>query len=283
VLTDHSDFSTKSDFHFYRSVGRIGLQVAEALAYAHGQRVLHRDIKPSILLLDTRDRVWVTDSGLAKEEGDALTRTGDVVGTLRYMAPERLNGVSEARSDVYGLGLTLYELLTLRSAPEPPRGTPADRGSSEAWRCPTTTNSPKRFASRVRYPGGVTFVRWHQPATHLPPNGGVMAEASGSSPTRVTSFLGEHTSEAGCTIRPRTSTNSRLDCLPAAAPAAGGARSCEKPETSSSFREKGRAMPFGFFNSWSRRASHSPHGGRRPARPRRLRVECLEDQVTPST
>jgi serine/threonine protein kinase/WD40 repeat protein len=116
VLSDQSDFSTKSDFQFYRSVARIGLQVAEALAYAHSQRVLHRDIKPSNLLLDAAGCVWVTDFGLAKEEGDDLTRPGDVVGTLRYMAPERLNGVSDFRSDVYGLGVTLYELLTLRPA-----------------------------------------------------------------------------------------------------------------------------------------------------------------------
>ena len=116
VLTDRSDFSTRSDFHFYRSAARIALQVSEALAYAHGQRVLHRDIKPSNLLLDAHGCAWVTDFGLAKEEGDSLTGTGDVVGTLRYLAPERLNGVSDARSDIYSLGLTLYELLTLRTA-----------------------------------------------------------------------------------------------------------------------------------------------------------------------
>lgn len=116
ALTDTTDLTAKSDFQFYRSVAQIGLQVAAALAYAHGQRVLHRDIKPSNLLLDGCGIVWLTDFGLAKEEGDDLTRTGDVVGTLRYMAPERLNGVSEARSDVYGLGVTLYELLTLRPA-----------------------------------------------------------------------------------------------------------------------------------------------------------------------
>ncbi len=111
---DSSDFSNKSEYEFYRSVARVGLQVAEALAYAHVQRVLHRDIKPSNLLLDAAGCAWVTDFGLAKEEGDELTRTGDVVGTLRYMAPERLNGTSEARSDIYGLGVTLYELLTLQ-------------------------------------------------------------------------------------------------------------------------------------------------------------------------
>jgi WD40 repeat protein len=80
--------------------------------------VLHRDIKPSNLLLDDTGNVWVTDFGLAKaqSDGDDLTHTGDVVGTLRYMAPERFNGQGDLRSDVYSLGLTLYELLTLRPA-----------------------------------------------------------------------------------------------------------------------------------------------------------------------
>jgi WD40 repeat protein/tetratricopeptide (TPR) repeat protein len=100
---------------FYHSVAGIGVQVAEALEYAHGQGILHRDIKPSNLLLDAKGTVWVTDFGLAKAEGsDGPTRTGDVVGTLRYMAPERLDGWSDRRSDVYALGATLYELLTLR-------------------------------------------------------------------------------------------------------------------------------------------------------------------------
>jgi WD40 repeat protein len=118
VLRSQSEFSAESGFHYYRSVARVGLQVAEALSYAHGQKMLHRDIKPSNLLLDMQGTVWVTDFGLAKEEGSDLTRTGDVVGTLRYMAPERFNGISDARSDIYSLGLTLYELLALKPAIE---------------------------------------------------------------------------------------------------------------------------------------------------------------------
>jgi hypothetical protein len=91
------------------------VQIAEALEYAHQQGVLHRDIKPSNLLLDLHGTVWVTDFGLAKaDDSDALTQTGDIVGTLRYLAPERLDGHSELRSDVYSLGVTLYELLTLQ-------------------------------------------------------------------------------------------------------------------------------------------------------------------------
>ena len=116
VLTDPLSSSTRADGHFYTSAARIGLQAAEALAYAHHQRVLHRDIKPSNLLLDARGTVWVSDFGLAKEEGDDVTRTGNIVGTIRYMAPERFNGVSDVPGDVYGLGLTLYELLTLSPA-----------------------------------------------------------------------------------------------------------------------------------------------------------------------
>ena len=102
--------------HYFRSVARLGVQAAEALAYAHGQRVLHRDVKPSNLLLDRQGTLWLTDFGLAKDDGDDLTRTGDIVGTLRYMAPERFKGVSDPRTDVYALGATLYELLTLRPA-----------------------------------------------------------------------------------------------------------------------------------------------------------------------
>jgi tetratricopeptide (TPR) repeat protein/WD40 repeat protein len=113
----HSDLTSQTESKYFRSVAQTGLQVAEALAYAHSQGVLHRDIKPSNLLLDLAGQVWITDFGLAKtEESDELTRTGDMVGTLRYMAPERLSGDADARSDVYGLGITLYEMLTLRPA-----------------------------------------------------------------------------------------------------------------------------------------------------------------------
>lgn len=118
IANGSSSFATTSctGREFYRNVARIGLQVAEALAYAHSEGVLHRDIKPSNLLLDAKNDVWVTDFGLAKAEGtEGLTETGDFVGTLRYMAPERLEGAFDRRSDIYSLGATLYELLTLQS------------------------------------------------------------------------------------------------------------------------------------------------------------------------
>jgi serine/threonine protein kinase/WD40 repeat protein len=116
ALSKQSDASGQSNFQYYRSVARIGVQVADALSYAHGQRVMHRDIKPANLLLDARGTVWVTDFGLAKGDGDDITRSGTLVGTLRYMAPERLLGRADPRSDIYSLGLTLYELLALRPA-----------------------------------------------------------------------------------------------------------------------------------------------------------------------
>ena len=97
----------------YRSLAQIGRQVAGGLAYAHARGIVHRDIKPSNLLLDTEGVVWIADFGLAKGEDEGLTHTGDILGTLRYMAPERFRGEGDARADIYALGLTLYELLTL--------------------------------------------------------------------------------------------------------------------------------------------------------------------------
>jgi serine/threonine protein kinase len=104
---------------FARVVARLGLQAAEAVSHAHEQGILHRDLKPANLLIDARGHLWVADFGLARFRDDpGLTATGDVLGTLRYMSPEQATGqrVLDPRSDVYSLGATLYELLTLRPA-----------------------------------------------------------------------------------------------------------------------------------------------------------------------
>jgi serine/threonine-protein kinase len=115
--TPRSAISAHVGSSYYRRVALLGLQTAEGLAHAHGQGILHRDIKPSNLLLDLHGTVWITDFGLAKAEDSAnLTQSGDIVGTLRYMAPERFEGKADARSDIYAVGLTLYELLALRPA-----------------------------------------------------------------------------------------------------------------------------------------------------------------------
>jgi tetratricopeptide (TPR) repeat protein len=105
---------------YVRATARLALQAAEALDHAHTRGILHRDIKPGNLLLDAEGRLWVTDFGLAQVRGDdRLTLSGDVLGTLRYMSPEQALGqrvVIDGRTDIYSLGVTLYELLTLRPA-----------------------------------------------------------------------------------------------------------------------------------------------------------------------
>ncbi|MEM9827830.1 MAG: WD40 repeat domain-containing serine/threonine protein kinase [Planctomycetota bacterium] len=101
---------------FDLQVARIGRDVASALFHAHERGVLHRDIKPSNLMLDATGKVWVTDFGLAKTDESDLTRSGDLVGTMRFLAPERLEGLCDRRSDLYSLGITLFELATLQPA-----------------------------------------------------------------------------------------------------------------------------------------------------------------------
>jgi WD40 repeat protein len=101
-----------------REAAELARQAAEGLDYAHRHDVLHRDIKPSNFLVDPDHHLWIADFGLARVRGDSeLTASGDVLGTLRYLSPEQANGrrgAVDARSDVYAVGATLYELLTLR-------------------------------------------------------------------------------------------------------------------------------------------------------------------------
>jgi eukaryotic-like serine/threonine-protein kinase len=111
--------SARGPAHF-RMVARLGVEAAEALEHAHQLGVVHRDVKPANLMVDVRGHLWVTDFGLAYCQGHpGLTLTGDLVGTLRYMSPEQTRGKGEPidhRTDVYSLGVTLYELLTLQPA-----------------------------------------------------------------------------------------------------------------------------------------------------------------------
>jgi WD40 repeat protein/serine/threonine protein kinase len=118
LLPGQSDLSSVESNRraYYRSVAQIGVQTASALSYAHARGIVHRDIKPGNLLLDATGNVWVTDFGLAKTGDVGMTHTGDILGTIRYMAPERFRGQCDVRADVYALGMTLYELLTLKAA-----------------------------------------------------------------------------------------------------------------------------------------------------------------------
>jgi WD40 repeat protein/serine/threonine protein kinase len=102
---------------FFRSAAQLGIQAARALEHSHSLGVVHRDIKPTNLLVDARGNLWITDFGLAHVHNETkLTLTGDIVGTLRYMSPEQALAQRvdvDQRTDLYSLGATLYELLTL--------------------------------------------------------------------------------------------------------------------------------------------------------------------------
>ncbi|MBL8794792.1 MAG: protein kinase [Planctomycetia bacterium] len=122
-LTEAAKHATRTTCPpYFLAVARLAGQAADALEHAHQRGIIHRDIKPSNLLLDRRGQLWIADFGLVKclEEADSnLTRTGDVLGTARYMSPEQAlgkRGALDGRSDVYSLGVTLYELLTLHRA-----------------------------------------------------------------------------------------------------------------------------------------------------------------------
>jgi serine/threonine protein kinase len=117
-----SDAAAMADYRIdadhFRHVARLGIELAGGLAHAHELGIVHRDIKPSNLLLDETGKSWIADFGLAHIPNDtSMTATGDILGTIRYMSPEQAQGRNafvDHRTDIYSLGVTLYELLTLK-------------------------------------------------------------------------------------------------------------------------------------------------------------------------
>ena len=124
--TSKQSSSTRSENAHYRWAARVGAALADALAHAHHQGVLHRDLKPSNFLIGDDGIARITDFGLAKHSDSELhlTKTGDLLGTPQYLAPESLQGQYDSRSEVYCLGLTLYELIA--SQPAFAAGSPAE-------------------------------------------------------------------------------------------------------------------------------------------------------------
>jgi serine/threonine protein kinase/tetratricopeptide (TPR) repeat protein len=148
AVGEHSTLGTIHETNYFRTVADVGAQAAEALHHAHQYGVVHRDIKPSNLLLDADGKLWVTDFGLARVQSEmSVTLPGDIVGTLRYMSPEQAQGrgdLVDGRTDVYSLGATLYEMVTLR--PAHPGG---DQRALMRWIATEPPVSPRRLNHSV--------------------------------------------------------------------------------------------------------------------------------------
>ncbi|NOT00204.1 MAG: protein kinase [Phycisphaerales bacterium] len=112
--------STGRSRAYFQQVAKWFADAADALHYAHGQSIVHRDIKPANLILSVDGRIMIADFGLSKSGDDvSMTQTGSLMGTLRYMSPEQAMARRmrvDHRTDIYSLGVTLYELMTFQAA-----------------------------------------------------------------------------------------------------------------------------------------------------------------------
>ncbi|TWU30853.1 serine/threonine protein kinase [Novipirellula artificiosorum] len=119
-VRNRGDAPPKDGSVAWSQVVRWCVDIADALHCAHATGVVHRDVKPSNLMLDGSGKIWITDFGLARCQSDqSLTKPGDLVGTMRYMSPEQSSGQSalvDGRTDIYSLAATAYEMLALRPA-----------------------------------------------------------------------------------------------------------------------------------------------------------------------
>ena len=115
---------------------RIAAEIADALSFAHAHGVVHRDVKPGNVLITPQGQVKVTDFGIARADaGEPLTKTGAVLGTATYFSPEQAQGFAlDGRSDVYALGVVLYEMLTGYRRRSPARARCRSRTSTCAKR-----------------------------------------------------------------------------------------------------------------------------------------------------
>lgn len=127
----------------WKAFAGIGVHIAEALQHAHAEGVLHNDIKPANVMLDVSGRAVITDfSGNGLVDDVAQEEQRLALGTLRYMAPERLHRQADARSDIYSLGVTLYELVT---------------------QFPAFSNQPAAQLTAAIEHGDIIAARWHAP------------------------------------------------------------------------------------------------------------------------
>ena len=128
----------------WREAVRILLPILEALEYAHEHKMIHRDIKPSNILLTDQGRPMLTDFGIAKiletTNSTSLTGSGVGVGTPEYMAPEQWTGETSPQSDIYSVGVVLYEMVTGRKpyVRIPPRRSCSNRRPAHSRALPCT-------------------------------------------------------------------------------------------------------------------------------------------------